>query len=113
MNNPTLTAGYSATETDDLMPVWLAQANAFDSPTDMRAIAATIESLTTELRASPERVDFSRVTRYRPSPEHMVALLRTSFASRHQIAGWASLRDFAREYLAVQGIPARAMSGLN
>jgi hypothetical protein len=43
MNNPTLTAGYSATETDDLMPVWLAQANAFDSPTDMRAIAATIE----------------------------------------------------------------------
>lgn len=95
-------------------PRWLTQVNAVDSETDMRTIAATIESLASDLKAGPENVDFARVNRQTPSPQHLVAVLRTSFAFRHRVSGWGELRDFAKNYLETRGIhSARAMKGLD
>ena len=98
---------------DDSAPTWLTQINANDTKVDMRAIAATIESLAMDLKAGPENVDFGRVNRRSPSPQHLVAALRTSFVFRRRVRGWYDLRDFAKSYLDAQQIDAaRMLKGL-
>jgi hypothetical protein len=94
-------------------PKWLTQVNALESDIDMRAISETIKTLAEDLGSGPENVDFSRVSRATPNPQHLVAVLRGSFAMRQRVPGWYDLRDFAMEYLASKGMDAaRSMRGL-
>ena len=93
------------------MSLWLSQVNNFYTPVDMKTIAMTIESLSQALQGVG--TDLTRIDKAQPNPQHLVAILRTSFVVRHQLEGWFELRDFAWNYLPLHGFDsARVMKGL-
>lgn len=92
---------FSQTET---LPVWLAAVNNRDSAIDMDGIALTIRSISEEIsNQNFTAIDFSKINRNSPSPQHLVALLRTTYPFRDKIHGWSDLRDFSREFLSEKG----------
>lgn len=83
---------------------WLRYVNNGQAPVDMDGIAGTLLSVAACLReAGPVGLDFSQVNRTNPSPQHLVALLRTTYSVRHDVRGWQDLRDFTRAYLPTVG----------
>lgn len=88
----------------EVVPVWLAAVNNRDSAIDMDGIALTIRSISEEIaNQNFTEIDFSRINRESPNPQHLVALLRTTYPFRDKILGWSDLRDFSRAFLSKKG----------
>ena len=95
-------------------PAWAMLVNNASSAVDMLTISKTIESIAVEAQADPGCIDLSRINRKSPSPQHLVALLRTTYAFKDKITGWSELRDFAKAYVDEKGfVSARVMKGLD
>lgn len=85
-------------------PDWLQAVDDFNSPVDMPGIHVTTLSVMECLKGGdPGVLDFDKVSRVSPSPQHLVALLRLTFQMRNHVRGWFSLRDFALSYLPTKG----------
>lgn len=95
-------------------PAWAALVNNAASATDMLTISETIESIAAEVQSDPCRIDLNRINRKSPNPQHLVAVLRTTYAFKDKIPGWSELRDFSKAYVEKKGfLPARVMKGLD
>ena len=95
-------------------PEWLRAVNDASSPVDMDGIAVTIQAVSKVIHEfGANGLKLSKVSRLSPSPQHMVALLRTTYPFRNEVRGWSDLRDFAMEYLPTRGYkPESVMRGL-
>lgn len=95
-------------------PEWLIAVNDTNSAVDMDGIAITIQSISTSINnVGPAAIDLSRVSRISPNPQHLVALLRTTYPFRNEVHGWYELRNFAKEALPKRGYkPESVMRGL-
>lgn len=96
------------------LPLWLTMVNDEFSAVDMDGLAVTIQAISKVIHEEgPSGVDLTRVRRSTPSPQHLVAILRTTYPFRKEIRGWGELCNFAKEYLPTKGYrPESVMRGL-